>query len=275
MTIIFAVLIFIFGTAIGSFLSVIIHRSYKNIKGIFISRSICPFCKKKLKWTHLFPILSYLFLGGKCAYCRKKISPHYLLLELTTGIVFLTIFLNWNFLTIVPQSANPIFFDYGIDWIMFEKFLFFIIEFSFFIGIFFYDLLYKLIPDFLSIPAILIAIGNGLLTGFPSPLNMLIGALAIGLFFALQFLLSKGKWIGGGDIRLGILIGAVLGWEKALIALVTAYVIGAIFSIILLIKGKANRKTAIAFGPFLIIGVTTAIFYGDIILNFYLSFLII
>jgi len=275
MTTIIAVLIFILGTAIGSFLSVIIHRSYKNIKGIFISRSICPFCKKKLKWNHLFPILSYLFLGGKCAYCKKKISPHYMLLEVLTGVVFVTIFLNWNFLTVIPQTANPEFFNYGIDWIIFEKFLFFLIEFSILIGIFFYDLLYKLIPDFLSIPAIVIAIGQGLLTGFPSPLNMLIGALAIGLFFLLQFLLSKGKWIGGGDIRLGVLMGVLLGWEMALMALVVAYIIGAIFSIILLIKGTANRKTAIAFGPFLVIGVTTAIFYGDIILNFYLTFLTI
>jgi prepilin signal peptidase PulO-like enzyme (type II secretory pathway) len=101
---------------------------------------------------------------------------------------------------------------------------------------------------------------------------MLIGGLGIFCFFLLQLLVSKGKWIGGGDLRMGLLIGVLLGWEKALLALVIAYVLGSIIGIYLIIKGKATRRSAIAFGPFLVIGTTIVIFFGDFILNYYLSF---
>jgi leader peptidase (prepilin peptidase)/N-methyltransferase len=275
MTLLTATLMFILGTTIGSFLSVVIYRLYKKKKGILLSRSICPECKKQLKWRHLIPILSWLFLRGKCAYCGKKISSHYLVLELLTGLLFLAAFLQWNFIEEVPSSVNPEILNYMINWDTLEILIFYLIEFTFLIAIFFYDLMHKEIPDRLSFPAIVIAITGGLIFGEPSPLNMVIGGGGIFLFFALQLILSKGKWIGGGDLRLGALMGILLGWEKGLIALVLAYLIGAVVSIILLIQKKVTQKSTIPFGPFLITGIIIALFYGTEIINWYLNLLIL
>jgi len=271
MTLLVAAFVFIFGTAIGSFLSVVIHRLKTNKKGIIFSRSICPACKKQLKWRHLVPIFSWLFLRGRCGYCGTKISSHYLTLELVTGLVFLATFLNFNFLEIIPLTNTNSLLDYSINWQAFELFLFYIVEFGLLIGIFFYDYLHQEIPDSLSIPAIVIAVTKGLTFSDPSLLNMLIGGTLIFLFFFLQLLVSKGKWIGGGDLRMGILMGVLLGWEKALLALVIAYILGSIVGLFLILKGKATRKSVIAFGPFLVIGTTITVFFGDILLLSYLS----
>lgn len=275
MTLFTAIIIFILGSAIGSFISVVIHRIKTKQKGILFSRSACPACKKKIKWQHLIPVFSWIYLGGKCAYCGKKISSHYLLLELITGLLFVTTFLKLNFITGTPSLINPTIISYQIDWKIFQEFFFYAVEFAFLVSIFFYDLLYKEIPDKLSLPAIAIAIIGGLIIGTPSGLSMLIGAGILFTFFSLQFFLSKGAWIGGGDLRMGILMGVLLGWEKGLLALMLAYILGGIFSLALLISKKVTRKTAIPFGPFLVIGTITALFFGESIINWYLNIVIL
>lgn len=275
MNLLTATIIFILGTAVGSLLSVIIYRLKTDTKGLIFGHSFCPYCKKKLKWRHLVPVLSWLFLQGKCGYCGKKISVHYLMLELLTGILFLVTFLTWNFVEVSPSIINPDFLNYSINWQIFEKFIFYIIEFSFLIAIFFYDLMHKEIPDQLSMPAIVIAIAGGLTFGIPTPLNMLIGGGAIFAFFLLQFLLSRGKWIGGGDLRLGAFMGIFLGWEKGLLALVLAYLIGGVFSLFLLAGKKITRKSTIPFGPFMITGILIVVFWGEKILDWYFNSMLI
>ena len=275
MTISFALLSFILGTIIGSFLSVIIFRIRHEKKGIIASRSICPYCKKKLKAHYLIPIFSWLLLKGKCAYCDKKISSHYFLLELMTGILFAATFLKWNFLIITPSTITPELVNFSINWYTFQFFAFHLIIFTFLSLIFFYDLLYKEIPDKFSLTGAAIALAGGLVIGTPGLFSMLIGATALGGFFLLQFVVSKGKWIGGGDIRLGLLMGFFLGIEKGILALVGAYTIGSLISITLLIQKKVNRNTEIAFGPFLIIGTLIAIFYGTQIIDWYLGYAIV
>ncbi len=260
----FLTLAFILGTIFGSFLSVIIYRTKTDKPGIVLGRSICPFCKKKLKFRYLIPILSWLFLRGKCGYCGKKIGIHYLALEIITGLVFVTTFLTFNFIEIK-------FDQFFVNYEMLKFFIFYTIEFLFLITIFFYDLEYKEIPDKFSITAIFIAIAGNIIMHTLSPLNMAIGGISIFLFFALQFLLSNGKWIGGGDLRLGMLIGVLLGWDKGLVALTIAYIIGAILSLILIGMKKLNRKSQIPFGPFLITGTLVAFFFGQQILNWYLG----
>lgn len=274
MTNLLAAITFILGTAIGSFLSVVVYRLNQKHGGIVLSRSICHHCRKKIKWQHLIPVFSWIFLRGKCAYCGKKISVHYLMLELLTGGLFLAFFLRWNFLETIPSTIDPSFLNYTIDWQILQTYIFYIIETGLLMSIFFYDLMHKEIPDKLSFPAIVIALSGGLLLGNPSPLAMLIGGAGILVFFLLQFLLSKGAWIGGGDIRLGLLTGLLLGWEKALIAIILAYFIGAIFSLYLLARRKVTRKSAIPFGPFIITGIFIALFYGQEILDWYLNTLL-
>ena len=138
-------------------------------------------------------------------------------------------------------------------------------------AIFFYDLKYKEIPDKFSLPAIGIAIAGALIFKTPTLTSMLIGGLAIGGFFLAQFVLSKGKWIGGGDIRLGALIGLLLGWQLGLVAMIAAYILGSLVSISLLATKKATRKTSIPFGPFLVAGTVIAIFHGQAILGWFMN----
>lgn len=260
----FALLAFILGTVFGSFLSVIIYRTKTDKTGIIFGRSMCPFCKKKLKFRYLIPIFSWLFLRGKCGYCGKKIGIHYLALEVITGLIFLVTFLNFNFIEI---KFDQFFMNYE----MLKLFIFYVIEFLFLMAIFFYDLQYKEIPDKFSLTGIVVAIAGNLILHTVSPINMAIGGIAIFLFFALQFLISNGKWIGGGDLRLGLLMGVLLGWDKGLVALIIAYIVGAILSLVLLAMKKLDRKSQIPFGPFLVIGTLIAFFFGKQILDWYLG----
>ncbi len=275
MTTILAILITILGAALGSFLSVIIYRTKHKKKGIIFSRSFCPACKKKIKWKHLIPVFSWLGLRGKCAYCGNKIAPHYFLLELTAALVFLITFFQFNFLEISSSSIDPSILSYTINGVLLEKFIFYIIELSILLAIFFYDALYLEIPDRFSLTAIAIGLAGGIVIGEPSLINMIIGGLGIGAFFLLQFLISNGTWIGGGDIRLGALIGVLLGWELGILAIILSYFVGAIYSVYLLATTKAGRKTQIAFGPFLVIGTMLTLWYGPAILDYYLSTLLI
>ncbi len=272
MTLFTATILFILGATIGSFLSVVIHRMDKKKQKIILDRSICPSCKKKLKWRHLVPVFSWLFLRGKCAYCGKKISAHYLALEITTALTFLITFLKFNFIESFPSTTHPEILNYAVNYTTLELFIFHIIIFSFLIGIFFFDLMKKIIPDRLSLPAIVLTIaGNLLLNTGITPLDMLYGGAFVLGFFLLQFIVSQGKWIGGGDLRLGLLMGILLGLKGGILALIIAYVTGSIFSIYLLATKKVNRKTAIPFGPFLIIGTFTAFFFGNEIMNWYFA----
>ncbi len=275
MTNIFAILAFILGASIGSFLSVVIYRLKHNVKGIVSSHSICPSCKNKIRWHHLIPVFSWILLRGKCAYCNKKISAHYFIIELATGLLFLSVFLHFNFLTKAPSLVDPTLMTYGINWSTFSLFIYFLIIISLLMAIFFYDLLYKEIPDHFSVPAILIAIIGGIVFGTTSVVSMTIGGIGIFTFFLLQFAISRGTWVGGGDLRLGLFTGVFLGWELGLLAIILSYIIGAIFSIFLIVKGKASRKTAIAFGPFMVMGILISFFYGEEIINWYLHGVII
>ena len=187
--------IFLFGLIIGSFINCIVYRLH--IKKSFLSgRSFCPSCKKKINWYDNIPVLSYFVLKARCRWCHKPISAYYPLVELITAILFLIIYLA------APEPYLLI-----RNWVF--AFLLIII--------FIYDLKYYLILDKISIPAVIVAlIFNLFLINF---LNLLLAAFVLSAFFLLQFLLSRGRWIGGGDIRLGFLIGIMLGWPQALLAL--------------------------------------------------------
>jgi len=256
------ILITILGAMVGSFLSVVIARTHKHQKDIWFGRSICPHCKKQLKWYYLFPIFSYLFLRGKCGLCGKRISAHYLGLEVLTAGFFLLAFIKAPFID--SNFAINI-----INYALLESFIFYIVLFTFLSLIFFYDLLYKEIPDRFSIPAIVIAVIMAFLTGTPALLSIGIALLIIVLFFGGQIVISRGAWLGGGDLRLGILMAVILGWKVMILALILSYIIGAVLSLILIASKKANRKTMIPFGPFLIMGLVVSMFWGELIITKY------
>ena len=273
MTLLTAIIIAVFGAAVGSFLSVVVYRVHSGKKGILLGRSMCPHCKKPLKWKHLIPIFSFLFLGGKCAYCGKRIGKHYFGLEVLTALVFVLTFLSWNFIIETPSTIDPNLISYTIDWRIFETFVFYILEMGLMMAIFFYDLLYREIPDRFSLPAIALGILAAFLFGAPGIASIGIGLLIIAVFFGGQILLSKGAWLGGGDLRLGALMAVLLGWEYMVVAMIIGYLFGAFVSIVLLLGNKASRSTAIPFGPFLITGLLISLFLGEEIVNLYFKIL--
>ncbi|MEA2065410.1 MAG: prepilin peptidase [Patescibacteria group bacterium] len=252
--------VFILGAIIGSFLNVVIFR-LRAKKSFLKGRSYCPKCKKKIAWYDNIPILSFLILRGKCRNCKTKISFQYPLVELSTGVLFVITFFH-NYQLPITNYQLPI--TVFRDW-------FFV---SVLIIIFVYDFKYYLILDKITIPAIIIAFALNFSLGF-SLSNILIGAIIGGNFFLIQFLISKGRWIGGGDIRLGILMGVMLGWKMVILAIMIAYIVGAIFSIILLAFKKKGLKSQIPLGTFLSIATMIVMLYGNEILEWYLKTLIV
>jgi prepilin signal peptidase PulO-like enzyme (type II secretory pathway) len=245
---VWSVLIFILGAAFGSFLNVVIFRMKKK-QSFLTGRSYCPNCRHKLGARDLIPLVSFVIQKGKCRYCKSKISLVYPLVELGTGLAFLLIFINFGFSL---------------------KSLLYLVYACILIIIFVYDLNYNLILDKVTVPAMIFAILADIILKAPF-FSVLFGAIIGGSFFSLMFFLSRGKWIGGGDIRLGVLMGLMLGWEKLIVALVFAYLPGALVAIILLITKKKKLRSSLPFGTFLTLGTFIALIYGSQIIAWYLS----
>jgi len=253
MSILNLAIIFIFSLVIGSFLNVVIYRA-KIKKSVLAPRSFCPHCKHILSWRDLIPVASFILLRGKCRYCREKISPSYALVELSTGVLFVLFYL---------QAGS---FNLALVFNLFFA--------SILVVVFVYDLRYYLIIDNVillgAIGAILASIFLGRLS-FP---QAILGSLAGGVFFAIIVLVSRGKWMGGGDVKLGFLLGLILGWPKILAALFLAFILGSIVGIFLVIRGKKKLKSAVPFGPFLAAATLVVMLWGDEILNWYLHLII-
>jgi len=251
--------VFILGLLVGSFLNVVIlrlHRQESFIKG----PSKCLFCKHRLYPKDLVPLFSYLFLKGRCRYCQKKFSHQYPLVELFTGLVFVLVFYK-----IIPSfdilNISFLQFIHLLDWWTISSFL---------IIIFVYDLKYYLILDKVIIPVIILSLIVNLFLGF-SLFNLIFAVVIGGGFFLAQFLISKGRWIGGGDIRLGALMGAILGWPHVLTALFLSYFLGSIVSIVLLLYKKKEWGDKVPFGTFLTVGTFMTMLWGPFLVKFYLS----
>lgn len=258
--------IFYIGAALGSFLSVLVHRTRHQLPGILLGRSSCPNCKHSLVAVDLLPIVSYIVQWGRCRYCKKRIMPHYLFLEITTGMVLAALYLKFPFFIYI-LAAPYASFDPALLW----EFLRYALISLTLLAIFFYDLLYREIPDIFSLTGIMFALlGNIALTA-PSFTDFTIGAAAGGLFFGIQLLISRGAWVGSGDIILGIFMGTILGWKLLLVALFFSYIIGTIISLWLLATKRATRKTKIPFAPFLVTGTILAILFGNQLLDWYMN----
>lgn len=247
-------LIFILGLCIGSFINALVYRLHSKTGGLLTGRSFCPKCKKKLSALELVPVLSFILLRGKCKHCHQQISWQYPVVELVTGLLFLLVALNLSL-------EN------------YETYLFLLYT-GVLVSITVYDFLYFEIPDEISIPVILFALIATLYPFTPSLQNAVLGALIPLTFFGLQFLLSKGKFIGGGDLRLGVFMGLILGWKLVIVALCLAYFIGAIVSLPLLIFKRKAGGTPIPFAPLLSLGTFLSFLWGSEIMNWYLTLIL-
>jgi len=244
------------GVSFGSFLNAIVWRLHTHNK--ITERSKCPHCLKQIAWYDNIPLFSFLLLRSRCRMCKEKISWQYPLVELWMGIVF--VFVVWFEWSVVGMVFPIVVLHWFVMWVL-----------SF---IFVYDLIYMEVVDSITLGSavILFFIGGYVVWGgewFP----LLIGACLGGLFFLLQYILSKGRWVGGGDIRIGILMGVILGWKLLLLALWIAYVVGAIISVGLLVSKKKTMKSQVPFGVFLTSATFVVMVWGERILSWYLSFL--
>lgn len=241
---------FIFGAAMGSFLNVVICR-LQTRESFVRGRSHCPHCRAKLHWHDLVPLASFMLLGGKCRYCRKKISWRYLLIEIITGLLFV--------LGAVSGLTNP-------------ELLVYLAAVSFFIILFVYDSETFIVPDKVSLPAVMVIFLLNICAGAP-PLALLGGALFGGGWFLAQFLLSRGRWVGGGDIRLGLLMGVFLGWPKVALGMMIAYVGGSVIAAGLMLARRAKFGSRLPFAVFLLPASLAAWLYGETIWAAYINWL--
>lgn len=227
--------VFILGLCVGSFLNVLIYRLPSGLS--LGGRSFCPNCHKKISWYDNIPVLSFLILRRKCRSCRSPISVRYLIVELLTGALFLLVYYSF--------SSSLWLMVYGL-WLV-----------SALIVIFFVDLKHQIIPDQIIYPTILISL--------PFTINHLpfvvYSALAAGLFFLLLHLVTKGRGMGFGDVKLAFLMGLILGFPKIILALYLAFLTGAIVGVILILGRKKRFGQHIPFGPFLA-GSTLIVFFG-------------
>lgn len=214
-------------------------------------RSRCPACSHSLAWRELIPLVSFLAQAGRCRHCRGKISRRYPAVEAATALLF---------------AAGGLLLP---DW---PRLVLYLIIVSFFIALFVYDLEHYLVPDRISLPAIVVISVLQLFLGFPL-LSLVWGAASGALWFLAQFLLSRGRWVGGGDIRLGLLMGVVLGWPLVWLALMLSYVGGSAAALLLIAIGKKTLKSRLPFATILLPATLAVWIWGGSWWRWYLGLL--
>ena len=235
---------FFLGAALASFVHCWANRLYSGVG--FKKRSHCPRCRHKLSWFHNIPIFSYLGLGGKCAYCHKPIAKSYLVSEIVGGLALLLAFV------VIWQKLGG---ESGF-WLALDTYRAWFIVGQAIIGLVLLMLIFWSDYWWLSIFTKPILIGAlilavlGLLSG-RSWFSLLLGAVVGGLFFAVQFWLSKGRWVGEGDIYLGLLLGVWLGWPVICLTILFAYLLGSIVGLSLLALKRKDWSAKLPLGVFL------------------------
>lgn len=251
--------LFLIGIFLGSFLGVVIDRVPQK-KTILYGRSACDFCGHTLSAFDLVPILSFISLRGKCRYCHKKLSFLYPSFEIFTGIVFAGFYLFLG----QPTTLLP-----------FLSYLLLCGIFLTFFALFMTDLQRGVLPNGLIIfDLILVLFSLFIALPVQQMLPYILSGISAGTFFLFIILITKGKGMGMGDMKLAFLIGFFLGFPHILVALYAAFLTGAGVAIILIVVGKKKfRGGTISFGPFLILGTMVAYFWGDLLWHYFLSIL--
>ncbi len=264
------IFVFFFGAAIGSFLNVCIHRMPIEGYSLIRPRSHCPNCKKLIFWYDNVPLLSYVILRGRCRFCRQRIRFRYFVVELLTAVMFLLLY------SLFGPSYNFFFCALFLCGLIIATFV---------------DIQHKIIPDEISLGGILAGfilrtasgIGISPLTFNPRPLlDSLLGIIVGGgiifltgyLFDLIYFKLLKRPAIqgetqsmGDGDVKLLAMIGAFLGWERAILTFFIAPFFGAVIGVINLI---AKKDHTIPYGPFLSLGAVLSLFWAGQIIGLFL-----
>lgn len=245
-TILLYITIFIFGIVIGSFLNVCIYRIPKK-EDIVKINSHCMSCNYNLKWYDLIPLFSYIFLGGRCRKCKTKLSIQYPLIEGLNGILY-----------VLVVAMNGFTMESLLYCLMFSALVTLsVIDFRT------YEIPFGINLFILALGLIRVAMD------YKNFLNYLIGFISVSGFLYLLYLLTKGRGIGGGDIKLMAVSGLMLGWKCNILALAFGCIIG---SVIHLIRMKVSKEDhVLALGPYLSIGIMIAALWGESLLKWYFA----
>ena len=243
-----SVFIFIFGLLIGSFLNVCIYR-IPRAESIAFPPSHCTNCNHRIEFYDLLPVVSYLFLRGKCRECGTKISLRYPLVEVFTGVIVFLLYLKYGFSFLWIKYTLLAFWVIVIGLIDFDTTDIYVSTTASGIGLAFLFIIIDIVSG--------VNIGNNILGG-------VIGGGTISLII----LLTKG--MGWGDAELFLLGGLFMGYQLTLVAIVLSFVLGAIVSIVLILLHKKTRKDYIPFAPYISMAILISVLYGDKILQFYL-----
>jgi leader peptidase (prepilin peptidase)/N-methyltransferase len=215
---------------------------------------MCPACGKDLKWYHNIPVVSFVFLRGRCGFCKARIPIRYPLVELLNAGAYL--YFAWRV---------------GISW----EFAAYAFLASALIVIFLVDLEFQIIPDMITLPGMVLGLAWSFTPGgigiLQSIIGLVVGGGSLYLIAVLGDWLFKKESMGGGDIKMAAMLGAFLGWEKVLLVFVASAVVGLIVSIVLMFfSPKLREERVVPFGPFIAIAAVLAILWGDRIISFYL-----
>lgn len=250
---IFSGLAFVFGTCVGSFLNVCIYRIPQK-KSIVFPGSFCPVCRESIPFYLNIPILSFLVLGGKCRSCRTRISFRYPLVELITGFLAAALVHKFG-----PTGPALVWFGFACTLIVVS----------------FIDLDHQIIPDILSIPGTFLFGVLGVLV-----LGQAIGSVLLGIFTGggilygvafIYFLIKKEQGMGGGDIKLMAMIGALTGIKGALFTIFAGSFLGSTIGILIMAGNRfINIRQKIPFGPYLSAGALIHVFFGDALIQWYI-----
>ena len=251
-TVALEIIVFIFGACIGSFLNVCIYRLPVS-KSIVYPGSMCTECGRAIRFYDNIPLISYIWLRGKCRFCQSSFSIRYLLVEFMGGGFAVGTYLKFGF------SATAL------------------IHFGFIaalIVITFIDIDHRIIPDVISLPGIPIGFAASFIMPTTSWIESLLGILAGGgILYLVAWgyqLMTRKEGMGGGDIKLLAMIGAMVGWKGVLFTIFISSAVGTLVGVIEMIRTRQNMKLAIPFGPFLAIGAVTYVFLGRQIIDWYL-----
>lgn len=273
-----AIILSIFGVIFGSFVNALVWRiwqqeqlvlkknklnaSEKRRYSILHGRSMCPNCQHQLAATDMIPVFSWLWLRGRCRYCSKPIPWQYPLVELVTGTLFLVSFIYWPWQLTAASQAG--------------LFAIWLVIITIGVALAVYDLRWMILPNRLVYALLVVSgvfmVAAGFISGSLGDqlFTSVLGSAVFGGFFYLLHAVSSGRWIGGGDVRLGFVLGLLLGWQKALLCITLASYLGTLVVLFLVVSGKYHKKMKLPFGPFLLTSAFVVMLWGQVIVDWYL-----
>jgi len=262
-----SLVLFVLGAVVGSFLNVVIYRTVIEESWV-AGRSRCDHCRKQIAWFDNVPLLSYLWLGGKCRYCKGQISISHPVVELLTGVLFVWWYWGGSLffeLTRAPfQTLQPLF------WLAIGILL---------IILFFADALYMILPDMvigmllvLTVAYRIVLVTAGIMELADLGRAVMGMVLSVALFGGL-WMITKGRGMGFGDVKLVAPLALITGWPLVVVSIFLSFVLGAISGVIMIALGKKRFGQTIPFGPFLILGCCLSLIWGDSLFSWYIGLL--